>query len=85
MAFRTNEFPSKGITSILYSNHKERERENQIRIRIICVIRSGWLLYETMLQQEFDASGLPSLKPYLNYLIDRGHAEHIKVKRGKGH
>ena len=37
-----------------------------------------------LLQQEFDASGLPSLKPYLNYLIDRGHAEHVKVKRGKG-
>ncbi|MCR9066870.1 MAG: hypothetical protein NXI00_23060 [Cytophagales bacterium] len=38
-----------------------------------------------MLQQEFDASGLPSLRPYLNYLIDRGQAEHVQVKWGTGY
>ena len=37
-----------------------------------------------MLQQEFDAWGLPSLRPYLNYLIDNGVAEHKLVKWGKG-
>ena len=37
----------------------------------------------TMLQQEFDAWGLPSLRPYLNYLIDNGAVEHKLVKWGK--
>ena len=39
----------------------------------------------TMIQQEFRADGLPSLKPYLNYLIDHGAAEQVNVKWGKGH
>ena len=34
--------------------------------------------------QEFDASGIPSLRPYLNSLIENGLAEEIKVKGGKG-
>ena len=34
--------------------------------------------------QEFDAWGLPSLRPYLNYLIDNGAAEHKLVQWGKG-
>ena len=38
-----------------------------------------------MLQQEFTKDGLPSLKPYLKYLLDRGHAEQVNVKWGKGH
>jgi len=33
--------------------------------------------------QEFDASGIPSLRPYLNSLIENGLAEHVKVKWGK--
>ena len=37
-----------------------------------------------MVQQEFDAWGLPSLRPYLNDLIDNGAAEHKLVKWGKG-
>ena len=37
-----------------------------------------------MLQQEFDAWGLPSLRPYLNYLIDNKVAEHKLVQWGKG-
>ena len=38
-----------------------------------------------LLQQEFDASGLPSLRPYLQYLLDNGAAEHVKVKWGKNY
>ena len=33
--------------------------------------------------QEFDASGVPSLRPYLNYLLKNGAAEQAKVKWGK--
>ena len=33
--------------------------------------------------QEFDASGIPSLRPYLNYLLENGAAEQVKVKWGK--
>ena len=36
-----------------------------------------------MLQQEFDAWGLPSLRPYLNYLIDNKVAEHKLTPWGK--
>ena len=36
-----------------------------------------------MFQQEFDASGLPALRPYLDYLLEHGAAEHVKVKLGK--
>ena len=35
-------------------------------------------------RQEFDASGIPSSRPYLNYLLEHGAAEHVKVKWGKG-
>ena len=38
----------------------------------------------TNILQEFDASGIPSLRPYLNYLLENGAAEHVKVKWGKG-
>ena len=38
-----------------------------------------------MLQQEFTKYGLPSLKPYLKYLLDNGAAEQVNVKWGKGH
>ena len=34
--------------------------------------------------QEFDASGIPSVRPYLNYLLENGAAEHVKVKWGNG-
>ena len=37
----------------------------------------------TSLPQEFDASGIPSLRPYLNYLLENGAAKHVKVKWGK--
>ena len=37
----------------------------------------------TILPQEFDASGLPSLRPDLHSLLEHGLAEHVKVKRGK--
>ena len=33
--------------------------------------------------QEFDASGIRSLRPYLNYLLENGAAEQVKVKWGK--
>ena len=36
-------------------------------------------------QQEFDASGIPSLIPYLNMLIANGLAEHVQVKWGKSY
>ena len=36
-----------------------------------------------MHQQECDAWGLPSLRPYLNYLIDNGVAEHELIQWGK--
>ena len=45
--------------------------------------QNGQFSNMTMLQQEFDAWGLPSLRPYLNYLIDNGVAEHKLVKWGK--
>ena len=34
--------------------------------------------------QEFDASGIPSVRPYLTYLLENGAAEHVKVKWGNG-
>ena len=37
----------------------------------------------TTLPQEFDDSGIPSLRPYLNSLLENGLAEHVKVKWGK--
>ena len=37
----------------------------------------------TILPQEFDASGIPSLRPYLNYFLENGAAQHVKVKWGK--
>ena len=39
----------------------------------------------TMIQQEFRADGLPSLRPYLKYLLDNGLAEHVQVKWGKSY
>ena len=37
----------------------------------------------TNLPHEFDASGIPSLRPDLNYLLENGAAQHVKFKRGK--
>ncbi len=39
---------------------------------------------ETMPQQEFTKDGLPSMRPYLKYLLDRGYADQVNVKWGKG-
>ena len=39
----------------------------------------------TMIKQEFRADGLPSLRPYLQYLLDNGAAEHVKVKWGNSY
>ena len=36
----------------------------------------------TMIQQEFTADGLPSMEPYLDYLLDNGATTHDKVKWG---
>ena len=36
-----------------------------------------------MIKQEFDSSGIPSLNPYLNDLLDNGAAKHVKVKWSK--
>ena len=36
----------------------------------------------TMIQQEFTADGLPSMKPYLDYLVYNGAAKHEQVKWG---
>ena len=33
--------------------------------------------------QEFDASGISSVRPYFHYLLENGAAEHVKVKWGK--
>ena len=38
-----------------------------------------------MIKQTFDASGLPSMKPYLDYLLENRAAEHVKVRWGKGY
>ena len=38
-----------------------------------------------MLQQEFTKDGLPSMRPYLNYLLDNGATEQVNVKWGKGY
>ena len=38
----------------------------------------------TSLPQEFDDSEKPSLLTRLNYLLENGAAQHIKVKWGKG-
>ena len=38
----------------------------------------------TLLQQEFTKDGAISMRPYLQYLLDNGAAEHLKVKWGKG-
>ena len=37
----------------------------------------------TTLPQEIDASGIPSLRTYLNSVLENGLAEHVKVKWGK--
>ena len=37
----------------------------------------------TSLPQEFDASGIPSLRPYWDSLLENGLAGHVKVKWGK--
>ena len=37
----------------------------------------------TILLQEFDDPGVPSLWPYLNSVLENGLAEHVKVKWGK--
>ena len=34
----------------------------------------------TNISQEFDASGIPSLRPYLNSLLENALAEHVMVK-----
>ena len=36
-----------------------------------------------ILPQEFDAPGIPSLRPHLNSLLENGAAQHFKVKWGK--
>ena len=36
-----------------------------------------------MLPHERTKDGGISMRPYLQYLLDRGHAEHVKVKWGK--
>jgi hypothetical protein len=39
----------------------------------------------TMIQQQFRADGMPSMKPYLDYLLERGAVEQVKVKWGKSY
>ena len=38
----------------------------------------------TMIHQEYTKDGHPSMRPYLNYLLDNEAAKHVKVKWGKG-
>ena len=38
-----------------------------------------------MIQQEFRADGLPSLRPYLQYILGNGAAERVQVKWGNGY
>ena len=38
-----------------------------------------------MIKQEFNSSGLPSLKPYLDYLLENGAAKHVTVRWGQGY
>ena len=80
--FPKNEFLFKEIKSILYKNQKIKA--NQIII-ILSYSENGQFSNMTMLQQEFDAWGLPSLRPYLKYLIDNGVAELKLVQWGKCH
>ena len=37
----------------------------------------------TILPQEFHDSATPSLRPYLNSLLENGVSEHVKVQWGK--
>ena len=37
-----------------------------------------------ILPQEFDAAGIPSLRPCSNSLLENGAAEHVKARWGKG-
>ena len=38
----------------------------------------------TTLKPEYDDWGIPTMKPYLAYLIQIGAVNHLKVKWGKG-
>ena len=35
------------------------------------------------IKQEFDSSGLPSVKPYLDYLLENGAAKHVTIRWGQ--
>ena len=38
-----------------------------------------------MIKQEFNSSGILSMKPYLDYLLENGATHHEKVKWGKSY
>ena len=38
-----------------------------------------------MIKQEFDSSGIPSLKPYLRYLLENGAAKHVTIRWGQSY
>ena len=37
------------------------------------------------IKQEFDSSGIPSMKPYLDYLLENGAAKHVTVRWGQSY
>ena len=37
------------------------------------------------IKQEFDSSGIPSMKPYLDYLLENGAAKHVTVRWGNSY
>ena len=75
-----NEFLLKEIKSILYTNQKIKSKPDNNNFVISEVAASN----TTMLKQEFTKDGLPSLRPYLNYLIDNKAAEYKLINWGKG-
>ena len=63
----------------IYYNKRNRNPDNNNSI----IISEMTACDTTSLPQEFDASGIPSLRPYLSYLLENGAAEYVKVKWGK--
>ena len=37
------------------------------------------------IKQEFDSSGIPSMKPYLDYLLENGAAKHVTIRWGQSY
>ena len=64
------------MTSILFKRNRTPDYNNSI----ISEVAASNLIDPP---QEFDASGSPSLRPYVNSWIENGLVEQVKVKLGK--